>query len=238
MAKLEMGSPPALLASVDPNYKLWVEATRPGADVSIKDDPRLQFFFHLGFAISRWAYVDRDLYQIFRALVGGNSDAAVAYLFFKWNSIADHFDATDALISVRYPHPTKRTRDWADIKKLFKANINFRNRLAHDPVTQIVSAAFGGSHGHVPPPQWELHIETAKLLRPKKPEDDKPITVQRIVAHIEQVAKMQAAISKFRDNLPKRPPKRPSRPPQPKAPPSRGLGRTKAQSRGRRGRQP
>ena len=34
MVKREiMGSPPPLLASVDPNYKLWMDATRPGGRV-------------------------------------------------------------------------------------------------------------------------------------------------------------------------------------------------------------
>jgi hypothetical protein len=232
MAKFEMmGSPPALLASVDPNYKLWMQAIRPGSEIS-KTDPRLQFFFHLGFAISRWAYIDRDLYHIFRAMVGGNSDATAAYLFFKWTSIADHFDVTDALVNVRYPNSVKRAKEWSAIKRLFKDNINFRNRLAHDPVTQIVSAA-GGSPAVVPPPQWELHIETAKLLRPKKPNDDKPITIERIIEHIGEVEKLQVAIGKFRKTLPKRAPKQPPKSPAPKAPPSRDSKRTKARNRGR-----
>jgi hypothetical protein len=192
-----MGSPAALLATVDPNYSLWKQAIRPGSEID-KTDPRLQFFFHLGFAISRWAFVDRDLYYIFRAMIAGNSDAVAAFLFFKMTTIADHFDATDALIKFRYPHPAERAKEWEGIKKLFKDNISFRNRLAHDPVTQIVSAA-GGSPAPVPAPKWELHIETAK---PKKPKDDAPITIDRIISHIEAVKKLEAAIGKFRETLP------------------------------------
>jgi hypothetical protein len=231
-----LGSPPALLASVDANYSLWKQAIRPGSEID-KTDPRLQFFFHLGFAISRWAFVDRDLYYIFRAMIAGNSEVVAAYLFFKSTSIADHFIATDALVNVRYPHPKKRAKKWTGIRKLFNDNISFRNRLAHDPVTQIVSAA-GGSPAPVPAPKWELHIETAKLLRPKKPDDDTPITVDRIISHIKEVEKLQVAIGKFRNPLPKKPPKRPPESPAPKAPPSPDSGRTKSQSRGRRGHPP
>ena len=181
----------------DANFLLWQEATGSVNQAS----PRIQFFFHLGFAISQWAFVDRDLFHVFRAMIGGNSDAIAAHLFFKSTSIADHFGATDVLVKIRYPDG-KKAREWTAIRERFNDNIAFRNRLAHDPYTQIVSATSGTAVNSVPPPEWQLHTESAKLLRPKKSDDGKPITVDRIIEHIGEVERLQAALGAFRSGLP------------------------------------
>jgi hypothetical protein len=187
----------------DSNLVMWREATRQGAEIE-KTDPRIQFFFHMGFAISRWAYVERDLFEVFRVLLGSNLDEKAAYLFYASTSINHHFEMTSGLVEMS-ANP-KQKKVWKKIAQLFKDNIALRNRLAHDPAAQIVSAVgYAGSTGSrtqpltsPPPPAWELHRESAK---PKKPGDTQPVTIARIKKHIEEVEKLKTALEMFRAGL-------------------------------------
>jgi hypothetical protein len=234
MSSWWQGSSPTLLASSDPNYALWLQSIRPESEIN-KADPRLQFFFHLGFAISRWAFIDRTLFDIFCRLLGSNSDEKAAYLFYKSPIISDHFHLTNNLAALSLDR--KRAKAWSKIAKVFDdgVTLHFRNRLAHDPVTQIVSSiGMAGSTKHPPaiappsPSEWEIRIEPTKLLlRKQKPAD--PITRDRIIEHIDVVAALKSALDEFRDQLPKKLRKRPPKSALPKPSPKRGL----AKKRGR-----
>lgn len=189
----------------DANFELWRQAVgSPDAA-----DPRITFFFHMGLAISRWADVDRDLFHIFKAMLGSNSKAIAAHQFFKTPGINDHMTMTDALVGIRYPKGGPQATKWKAIKKLFDDNIPFRNRLAHDPVTQTVSTLSGqrATVLTLPLPLWEFRVAEGKLLKPKPPNDTTTISVEKIIVHIREVEKLQAVISDFRARLPKRQPR-------------------------------
>jgi hypothetical protein len=188
----------------------------------------VEFFFHLGFAINRWAFVERELFHVFRFLLGNTSDSAASYLFYKQPTTALRFSMVDTLVDAILT-PSHKNR-WAGIKKRFNKEIPLRNRLAHDPSNQIVSAA--GSVGSsapppVPPPIWELQWEPAKLLQSKKPGDLQPVNVTRIVTHISEVTDLQNELSEFRKKLPIRLPKQAAPTATPKANPVRNTARRK-----------
>jgi hypothetical protein len=113
-----------------------------------------EFFAALGYAINRWAYIERDLFEIFRVLLNTRSDAKAAYLFYKSKTISDHFTMTNVIVKLSIN--TARLRKWNKIEKAFNALIPFRNRLAHDPSTRIVHfglangrAIYCGFHGRL-----------------------------------------------------------------------------------------
>jgi hypothetical protein len=209
----------------DAHFEVWKAATEPGAEVA-RASPHVQFFFHMGFAISRWAIVDRNLFDVFHMVLRSNSDAVASYLFYKSANISDHFAATDSLVNLSVN--AKQATAWAEIARAFNDEsillFNFRNRLAHDPVTQIVSAVgiAGEPRQPIPrPPQpsWEIYREGAKLLGSRKrPKDILPVTVDRIIAHIEDVTKLAAALEQFKKHLPKKRQARPLKSVAPKPP--------------------
>ena len=104
----------------DENFELWHAATQPRAGIE-KINPRLQFFFHMGFAINRWAMVDRNLFNVFSALQPSTSNEKIASLFYKKPSISDHFGKTNALVKNVGDHNQKTA--WRLICRLFSDNI-------------------------------------------------------------------------------------------------------------------
>jgi hypothetical protein len=184
----------------DPNFTFWQAATKPGSELD-RLDPKIVFFYHAGFAISRWALVDRILFQIFCAITNLNKEKA-AHLFYRSPYINTHFAITDNLITI----DKENVKAWPAIAKLFNDNIGLRNRLAHDPVSVIVSAAGGVPEDQplsVPPPQWQFNVEPDRLLQ-KQPKDTEPVTIERIVKHIEEVTKLHLAVEEFLNDLPKK----------------------------------
>ncbi len=189
---------------------LWRNATQADANLDIID-PRIKFFFHLGFAISQWAIVERELFHVFRFMLGNAHETTAAFIFYdKHQTIGARFHLTNPLVDALL---TKRhTARWGAIMKRFEKEIPTRNRLAHDPSTQIVSSVLSTSNSaptDVPPPAWEIHLEQTKLLSHTKPKKDRqPISTGQIVDHINEVYALTEDLREFRKKLPKRLPRR------------------------------
>jgi hypothetical protein len=188
----------------DENFELWHAATQPGAQIE-KINPRLLFFFHMGFAINQWAIVDRNLFNVFAALQPNLSNEKIACLFYETPYISDHFGKANAL--AKGLGDKKQKTPWRKVCRLFGQNIGFRNRLAHDPANQIVSAVGTTSRQgkvplNVPPPIWEFNVDRNKLLKQKKPGDRQPITIEGIIDHIERVTRLNSQIETFWESIP------------------------------------
>ena len=126
-----------------------------------KANPYIQFFFYLGYAINRWAHVDREFFELFKFAVTTNDEVKAAILFYKKPSISERFDLIDSLMTVSLNE--RRLVQWKAIIKPFSHLRGFRNRLAHDPATGVVVlwGIVGKPHEAPPPvpePWWELHI--------------------------------------------------------------------------------
>lgn len=190
------------------NITLSRYATQADANVDTPD-PRIAFFFHLGFAINQWAAVERELFHIFRFILGNAHVTTAAYLFYnKHQTISARFGLVSPLVEALL---TKQHNiRWDAIRTRFDKESPFRNRLAHDPSTQIISSVGSASSEtvlEVPPPFWEIHLEPLKLRSPKKPKNRQPISVAQIVEHINEVAELKGALCDFRQKLPKRLPR-------------------------------
>jgi hypothetical protein len=192
----------------DPNFELWHQASRPGAEID-KITPRFRFFFHLGYAINLWSYIDREMFEIFYSILEIRSKEHAATLFYKSPSINNHFSMTASLIKSKSSLSSEAAALWDIIVRGFNKSIRVRNRLAHDPVTQIVHAV--GTVGsrplsqeivsQIPPPSYQLQIERNKMLKASKPEDTSPITLETITKHITVVSKLEDDLRRLRKLL-------------------------------------
>lgn len=196
---LKTGTSGNAIIATDENFRLWQAATKRGSTLDALN-PRERFFFHVGFAITRWALVDRAVFQVFLKVSGINNRAKAAKLFYKSTSINDHFALTSSLVKMDHQ---KRMKEWEQIEKLFGDNIGLRNRLAHDPAEIIVTAI--GSAGHAkqpppspPPPEWRFNIEPDKLLGKKTAE---PVTIDKIIKHINNAVHLNTSLALFLHHL-------------------------------------
>jgi hypothetical protein len=178
--------------------------------VSLPNDPAEkaqldfdQFFSRLGYAITRWAHVDRNLFE-FCNFAMGTSKEITAVIFHRSPNIKDHLMLTDALMG--YVLNKARLKKWEEIRKMVEDNLQFRNDLAHNPPVQVVHlmAVVGEPKFQVPPPKqwWEISTEPTKLLHKKgKP---RKATKEDIVSHIKNVNVLLNAMWDLGKSLPKR----------------------------------
>jgi hypothetical protein len=183
----------------DPNFDAWHALSRPGAEVD-QLNPRIQFFFHLEFAINLWSHIDRELFDVFCFVLDIKSKSNAATLFYKTPNISDHFSLTGSLVAASESSlPATAVALWKTITKDWDKRIAVRNRLAHDPVTQIIymigsTSAKGPSQeqlSKIPPPAYQLQIERNKFFRVKMPADTAAVTLERIKEHIIHVHELE-----------------------------------------------
>jgi hypothetical protein len=86
--------------------------------------PREAFFATLGYAISRWAHVDRALFDFCKFALQ-TTEAKTAIVFYRSPSIGDHQITVDKLmrISVR----DAQLKQWMKISKTIDRLLTFRN---------------------------------------------------------------------------------------------------------------
>jgi hypothetical protein len=178
--------------------------------VSLPNDPARQaqldfdqFFSRIGYAITRWAHVDSNLF-VFCNFALGTSKEMTAAIFYRSPNIKDHLMLTDALMG--YVLSGARLKKWNEIYRIADKHLPFRNDLAHNPPVQVVHLAgvIGEPKFQVPPPKqwWEVSTEPTKLLHKK----GKPVkaTKEDVVSHIREVNLLLKAMWDFGKSLPKR----------------------------------
>jgi hypothetical protein len=177
-----------------------------------------RFFYLMGFAISRWAHVDRELFRYYRFAIGGNQKA-VALTFYDNKTIGSHLAMVDALLKISLPNLL--WDQWEGIYKEIRALLPIRNALAHDPVSAVISVAVQLSKDRTASTTRELsisHRSEKDALNPKR-DSSKPITETELLAHIHRVIALENKMYAFNRVLPKRPSRQRAKSPQPKAAP-------------------
>src|ERR1700683_2718029 len=135
---------------------------------------RMERFFSLvGYAITRWAHIDRSLFNFCKFSLDA-TEHKTAIVFHRSPSIGDHLALTNALMlatKMKPEHLKHRKQVFHFTKKL----LPFRNDLAHNPPAQIVTLAISlnrsdptKSRGLVPKQWWEIQTEPTKLLHQPK----------------------------------------------------------------------
>jgi hypothetical protein len=102
--------------------------------VMTEDDFRKRqerFFFLVGYAITRWAYVDRSLFEFCRFALN-TTDRKTAILFYRTPSIGDHSILANALMRDAQLQ-AQHLKHWEQIVSAIEKLLPFRNDLAHNP---------------------------------------------------------------------------------------------------------
>jgi hypothetical protein len=65
-----------------------------------KTDPHMYFCYCIGWAINKWADIDRDIFSLFRFALNARNDVKAARLYYKSQNISDRFQMLDSLILI------------------------------------------------------------------------------------------------------------------------------------------
>jgi hypothetical protein len=192
--------------------------TMPDEKAEASDRLFKEFFLHVGYAITRWAHVDRALFELCRFALNA-SDEKTAAVFHKFKSISDHHVLTDDLLALSLSK-SNMTR-WAPISSELRRLLPYRNRIAHDPAIEIIHLyGFVGEpspetierlSSMEPQQWWVIAPEESKLLNKKKVSQtaSQELMQEDIVTHIRDVNRLLSKVWELQRQLPKKPLKKP-----------------------------
>jgi hypothetical protein len=103
-------------------------------------DHRTQAFFaDLGYAITRWAYLDRILFMLCQWCLGTTDDKTAA-VFYRSQQISDHLRLSDSLLTLSVS--IKNYAIWKGLMQNVDNDLPpFRNEIAHNPSVSVLSIA-------------------------------------------------------------------------------------------------
>jgi hypothetical protein len=162
---------------------------------------REEFFSLVGQAITRWSYIDRDLFDFCRFALNA-SEKMSAIIFYRSPTIGDHMNLTDSLMKAAQLHE-RHLRQWAAILAEMNRLLPLRNEIAHNPhvsagmiVIQLNSKS--SEPGQVVSnEQWyEIRTEQRKLLRQSKNKAAQPFKVKSadLLKHLQELQVLEDAI--------------------------------------------
>lgn len=170
------------------------------------------FFAHIGVAITRWAYVDRELFELC-AFCLKTDERKVAVVFYRSPQISDHITLLGHLMPLSVE--SDLASEWKSLSSRLSALLNFRNEIAHNPPMQALRLDLVlRQPGEAPPteaedavivaPTWSIRTEPSKLLRGRQ-----EVVTQKaqIAEHIALVNQLMDELTAFHDKLRKQPPK-------------------------------
>jgi hypothetical protein len=172
-----------------------------------------RFFFLVGYAISRWAYIDRSLFDFCKFALN-TTEHKTAIVFHRTTSIGDHLALTNALMRAAQLQP-QHMKHWELIARVIEKLLPFRNDIAHNPpvqtgLTSIVMDKLDPSKSHLSEHKqwWEIRTEPTKLLHQSKNRKTRSIkaTSEHILEHIKKLEKLERAISALNWEVMGRPP--------------------------------
>jgi hypothetical protein len=96
---------------------------------------RDEFFALMGYAIARWAHVDRELFDLCRFALQTTPEET-AIVFYRSPNIGDHLTLVDHLIVLSISQESYR--EWKTIFNSLTSLLPFRNDIAHNPAGGVV----------------------------------------------------------------------------------------------------
>ena len=129
------------------------------------DDARL-FYAKVGWCVTQWAYIERELYLISRWALGAN-DTVASFVFYQWSSLENKLAYVDGLVARTAQKAHRGT--WASIAKKIYTLKGDRNFLVHQPAVfttsvnvHLTPTGFGG--GEVTGSGWEISTEPFQVV--------------------------------------------------------------------------
>lgn len=175
-----------------------------------KTDPNMYFCYCIGWAITKWAAIDQDIFHLFCFALNIKNAVKAARLYYRVQNISDRFQMVDALMELDLNK--KQLLAWTAIRKEFNRLSAFRNRLAHDPINAVIT--LGERDEGVTREYQELNIANTKLLRTLQKPKPPPVRLSDIEQHSRDLVDFQfIKLIKFFQLFPKQVQKRLLRPP-------------------------
>jgi hypothetical protein len=175
-----------------------------------------EFFSRVGYAITRWAHIDRSLFNLCDYAIGANKEMASA-IFYKSPNIGDHLALANTLLG--YCTDEKQQNIWSKIYLRIEGLLPFRNALAHNPPTQntfmkialdvgsnapssAIISALPKAKMVSPDCYWSIRTEQSKLLHKNKKSKEVNIRKEEIIDHIGSVNDLLKSLREFEASLP------------------------------------
>jgi hypothetical protein len=153
-----------------------------------------RFFSLLGYAITRWAHIDRSLFDLCKFALN-TTEHKTAIVFHRSPNIGDHLALANALI-----HATDLKREqlkhWENIAVAVEKLLPFRNDIAHNPPTQVAHMSARLHRSDLDVKQWwEIRTEPTKLLHQPKNKKRREMKAKEddLLKHIRKVNRAQTA---------------------------------------------
>jgi hypothetical protein len=165
-----------------------------------------RFFALAGYAITRWAYIDRSLFDFCKFALS-TTEHKTAIVFYRTPSIGDHLGLANALFGASDLPPEALER-WKRIAREMQRLLSFRNDLAHNPPVQLAYITMVGDQVTDQRQEWQFRTDPTKLLHqpPKQKTRKIEATANDVSAHIAKVELLEQAIAALHWQLMGRPP--------------------------------
>jgi hypothetical protein len=171
-----------------------------------------RFFFLVGYAISRWAYIDRSLFDFCKFALN-TTEHKTAIVFHPSPNIGDHLTLTTALMHATEMKP-EHLKHWEQVVRATEKLLPFRNEISHNPPAHVAFRTIvmnrddpTKSHTSDPKQWWEIRTEPTKLLHQPKNKKRREVkaTSESILEHIKKVDRLEHAICALQWELMGRP---------------------------------
>jgi hypothetical protein len=177
------------------------------------DEAFRDFFVAMGYAISRWAHVDRALFDLCKFALQA-TDSKTAAVFYRSPHIGDHLTLVDQLMHLSLRR--SRLSDWERISATIKQLVPFRNDIVHNPAVETIELiGVWNPENKEPSPTLKKRLaERPKQWWAIRPEPTKTILRRArfveakredLIAHITAVNALLSEMWALQRNLPKRP---------------------------------
>ena len=173
------------------------------------DEQQREFYQYVGVAITEWAHVDEELFNICVSALKCEKHLA-AIVYYRINTIYGRLLLVDELITTVFPKPERKDgghvsaiqQQWIDAKKLIDDELSRRNQLAHCPLGPMVDI----SESNDPEKPFAItdiwyasYVSGSERLRGKATKKD--LTIADVKNHIQQVNLIVHQVREFRRAL-------------------------------------
>jgi hypothetical protein len=101
-------------------------------------DAETAFLRAVGLCVTQWAFVDRQLFRLFRFGLGTSTHRA-AIMYYDQQSIGRRLNSVDTLLKSAFEHPDNKSwlEEWQQFHARTKDMLPIRNVIAHQPVRRV-----------------------------------------------------------------------------------------------------
>jgi hypothetical protein len=136
------------------DFAMAVIKSYPGSK-KVHEDER-EFARLVGECITTWAFVDREVFRLFRLHLETTSKRT-AVVYYRWPTLAGRADLTDALLKAELSKAVFEKK-WRPIYRDLKDLLGIRAVIAHQPALRV-----GTGKGNSPIFLFSIRVEEAEL---------------------------------------------------------------------------